>query len=522
MADDSMKPWGKFSLSADEDLDVEIKAAEVENIVTRGKFCIVGKLVADRYVSKETIRKELFRWWKLSKAPNFKVLGDNLFLIEFEDAKDKKRVLEGRPWVFEGNLFLVEDFDGRIAPSAIPFKKAFFWVRMKNLPLACMGRDVGFKIGSSVGEVEEVDADKDGIGWGEFLRVKILIDLSKPLPRGRKLKFEGESTWVSFQYERLPRFCFHCGVISHGHEGCQKRSVLRNHENTTEYGMWLKAESPTRRPEKIQGRGHSFQYGRDEDLHRRERVGRRETRYDSRRRSPTDDELDGMNDRYGEEGQNWDAGKPRKESRYDAEPGRKSIVRGSRNLVETEKEKSFDEGTKSGEKIWRVKNAEKGKDTAFSNDEAIKKAFPFQGTKSKEQQAIDERGTFRFGESISEKTKEGLIKGKLSRRGQGGASRTARANQKPDETKKLVGQAGPKVTEIAALLAKHLQAHEDQPPSKKRQREDYADDAGLEGGTLYGGSLSSEWKKKGGDVEPQVEKSTNGSAAAGNQPRRSL
>jgi hypothetical protein len=133
-----------------------------------------------------------------------------------------------------------------------------------------MGREVGFKIGSSVGEVEEVDTDRNGIGWGEFLWVKILIDLSKPLPRGRKLKFEGESTWISFQYERLLKFCFNCGVISHSHEGCQKRSVLRNHENTTEYGMWLRAECPTRRTEKNQGRGYSNQYGRDDDYHRRE------------------------------------------------------------------------------------------------------------------------------------------------------------------------------------------------------------------------------------------------------------
>jgi hypothetical protein len=35
---------------------------------------------------------------------------------------------------------------------------------MKNLPLTCMGRDVGFKIGSSVGKVEEVDTEKDDIG----------------------------------------------------------------------------------------------------------------------------------------------------------------------------------------------------------------------------------------------------------------------------------------------------------------------------------------------------------------------
>jgi hypothetical protein len=92
--------------------------------------------------------------------------------------------LEGRPWGFEGNLFLVEDFDGRIAPTNLNFDKAFFWVRMVGLPLACMGREVGFKIGSSVGIVEEVDTDKDGVGWGEYLRVKIQIDLSKPLPRG--------------------------------------------------------------------------------------------------------------------------------------------------------------------------------------------------------------------------------------------------------------------------------------------------------------------------------------------------
>lgn len=69
----------------------------------------------------------------------FKVLGDNLFLIEFNNIWDKARVLEGRPWVFEGPLFLVEDFDGRSPPSKLSFDRPF-WVRMLNLPLACMGK----------------------------------------------------------------------------------------------------------------------------------------------------------------------------------------------------------------------------------------------------------------------------------------------------------------------------------------------------------------------------------------------
>jgi hypothetical protein len=91
-------------------------------------------------VSKVTIKSTLVHWWRLSSNLVFKVLGDNLLLIEFDNIGDKSRVLKGRPWVFEGNLFAVEDFDGRSSPSQLSFTKASFWVRMFDLPLVCMGR----------------------------------------------------------------------------------------------------------------------------------------------------------------------------------------------------------------------------------------------------------------------------------------------------------------------------------------------------------------------------------------------
>jgi hypothetical protein len=88
----------------------------------------------------------------------------------------------------------------------------------------------------SIGEVEAVDTDAEGIGWGEFLRVKIRLDLTKPLPRGRKINIQGNSIWIRFQYERLPRFCFHCGVIIHGKDGCLKKSDFRHQEAVAQYG----------------------------------------------------------------------------------------------------------------------------------------------------------------------------------------------------------------------------------------------------------------------------------------------
>jgi hypothetical protein len=252
MAEEISQKWAKFSLSEEEDEEVAVQAIDFQAVTSKGQLCIVGKLIADRYVSMETIKTHLLQWWRPKGTINFKVIGENLFLINFELGRDKKKVLDGRPWDFEGNLFLVEDFDGRISPSQLSFERASFWVRMFELPLGCMGREVGRKIGASVGIVEEVDTDGEGIGWGESLRVKISMDLSKPLARGRKMNLEGKVIWIPFQYEKLPKFCFQCGTIRHGQEGCAKKSDLRN-QGEPNFGPWLRAASPTRRADRNRG-----------------------------------------------------------------------------------------------------------------------------------------------------------------------------------------------------------------------------------------------------------------------------
>jgi hypothetical protein len=253
MEEDLSTLWGNFSLTEDEVVELSFQKEDLKAGETYGQACVLGKLVADRLISREKIRESMIQWWKPSESLSFKVLGDNLFLIEFINPKDKEKVLEGRPWVFEGSLFLVEDFNGTKTPSQFSWDRAAFWVRMVNLPLACMDREVGRKIGSTVGIVEAVDTDARGMGWGQSLRVKIQIDLAKPLQRGRKINVEGTPHWVTFQYERLPKFCFQCGVICHGKSGCPRRSSFRQQE-TNQYGPWLRAPSPTRRTERTTNR----------------------------------------------------------------------------------------------------------------------------------------------------------------------------------------------------------------------------------------------------------------------------
>lgn len=169
MAEDISKLKGKFSLSEEESVGVEVQEEVLEKIALKRKSCLVGKLIADRIIGKNTIISKLILGWKPTGSLSFKVLGDNLFLLDFENAWDKSLVAEGQPWVFEGNLFSVEDFDGLTPPTQMGFETSAFWVWMYNLPLAYMERDVGYKLGGTVGAMEEVDTNEDCVGWREFL-----------------------------------------------------------------------------------------------------------------------------------------------------------------------------------------------------------------------------------------------------------------------------------------------------------------------------------------------------------------
>jgi hypothetical protein len=123
-----------------------------------------------------------------------------------------------------------------------------------------MGKEVGYQIGATMGTMEEVDIDEEGVGWGKFLQVGIRIDLTKPLARGRVINLLGKQTLIAFQYEKLPKYCFECGRIWHGRLGCIIKGGTHVKDSKKQYGLWLQVPSPQRRrenfsPNSFEGKG---------------------------------------------------------------------------------------------------------------------------------------------------------------------------------------------------------------------------------------------------------------------------
>jgi hypothetical protein len=248
-AEELTRQWGRLTLREDENPGIVIKPQTFSPLIQRGQSCMVGKLLSERTITKEVLKIPMVRAWKPTGSVTFRTLGPNLFVIDFQKWWDKDRILEGRPWTFDGDLFSLLDFDGLTPIGEMEFENAAFWVRMYKLPLACMGREVALQVGATVGEVEDVDVLDDGVGWGEYLRVKIRLDLTKPLSKRRIIKVQENDLWVAFQYEKIPRFCFTCGTVVHCSKRCGEyggRKVQRA-EGSEDFGPWLRVASPNKR-----------------------------------------------------------------------------------------------------------------------------------------------------------------------------------------------------------------------------------------------------------------------------------
>ncbi|KAF4385040.1 hypothetical protein G4B88_017841 [Cannabis sativa] len=92
-----------------------------------------------------------------------------------------------------------------------------FWVQVSGIPFLKRSRALAQRLGEVLGRLIEVDTASLKETWGPYLRVRIEIDVTQPLPRGTDFHFHGMAgpVWHEFCFENLPDFCHYCGRLSH-------------------------------------------------------------------------------------------------------------------------------------------------------------------------------------------------------------------------------------------------------------------------------------------------------------------
>ncbi|KAL4350038.1 hypothetical protein AHAS_Ahas10G0102000 [Arachis hypogaea] len=104
-----------------------------------------------------------------------------------------------------------------------------FWVQIHGLPLENMNSETGRIIGDMIGIVIDMeDPMKNHVLMRTFLRVRVAVDILKPLPTGFYMARKNlPNICVHFKYERLQDcYCMNCGVIGHSKKECNKKMTM--------------------------------------------------------------------------------------------------------------------------------------------------------------------------------------------------------------------------------------------------------------------------------------------------------
>ncbi|XP_021715007.1 uncharacterized protein LOC110682971 [Chenopodium quinoa] len=86
-----------------------------------------------------------------------------------------------------------------------------------------------------------MELEEDLLGLERFRRARVMININKPLRRFQRIRDKrGRVVCVEFAYERLPFFCFACGVIGHSEKDCDMVSEESKAAKLGR-GRWLRA-----------------------------------------------------------------------------------------------------------------------------------------------------------------------------------------------------------------------------------------------------------------------------------------
>lgn len=244
--DELTKAWSCLNLSECEGSNFCIKEEQAAT-----EFVVAAKFLTKRALNLDAIAKTLTPLWRSKNGFKIKKECDHVVLFTFDSKSEMEKVLAAEPWSFDKHLMVLQRYETETVVGEMKFNKVTFWVQVHDLPVRFWTRRIAEQLCKAIGTVNVMTDEAETEGEN-FMRVRVTIDISQPLCRGRVISLDsGKELWVSFKYERLPNLCYWCGRLTHDDRDCDLWVESEGSLSTEaqQFGPWVKAApfTPTRR-----------------------------------------------------------------------------------------------------------------------------------------------------------------------------------------------------------------------------------------------------------------------------------
>ncbi|KAL4290405.1 hypothetical protein GQ457_14G015150 [Hibiscus cannabinus] len=242
MAESLLAKLGDLNFTAEEQ-DVVVVVPETFAIPAEDFACsIVGCVLSLGPLDCGRVARLFRTIWKDDKVQTITEINPNFFLIAFASSSDRDNVLKRGPWDFQKQWFALEPADTTRTIHDYTFHYMCIWVRIHNIPLSLMTEALARTLGACIGKVVMTDTRLEDGNMGEFLRVRVSLDTTKPLRRCVTLSRSNDKAILCpLQYESVPIFCHGCGFI--GYIVLQCPTTPQGDDQKLQYGAWLRAPS---------------------------------------------------------------------------------------------------------------------------------------------------------------------------------------------------------------------------------------------------------------------------------------
>lgn len=138
-------------------------------------------------INTRAMKTKLADIWRPASGINIKDIKPGLFLFQFYHKDDLLWVLNWGPWSFDGAMLVISTLSRGEDPVKIPLFELSFWVQIHELPSGFMSEIVGKQLRNFFGSFLLYDPNNNTSIWRESMRLKIKIDVRKPLKRKKKI-----------------------------------------------------------------------------------------------------------------------------------------------------------------------------------------------------------------------------------------------------------------------------------------------------------------------------------------------
>ncbi|KAF4346058.1 hypothetical protein G4B88_027800 [Cannabis sativa] len=231
---------------AQDDITFALNPREVDEPLEANQV-LLGKIISRNRLGKATIQGSLKLSWNAIKGWKWKEIEDGIIQFTFVRREDAMSVLARRPWFVCGSLLVIMPWPTWLSPAEVKFDKTPIWVHIESIPPFYWNLSNLKELASKASPVYELPPGiEDAIGMST-LRFRATIDLNKLIFSGFFLRRQRlKDLWLQYKYERLPKVCFKCGLLTHDQSSCFKPPTIIKDASGNFYpmfGIWLKSDA---------------------------------------------------------------------------------------------------------------------------------------------------------------------------------------------------------------------------------------------------------------------------------------